>query len=336
MSIADVRQACDRIVAEVSRAIVGKDRFLRNLLACLLAGGHALLEDVPGVAKTLAARTLAKSLGLGFRRIQFTPDLLPADVTGGVVLDPQKREAVFRPGPIFTNLLLGDEINRATPKTQAAMLEAMEERTVTAEGRTYGLEAPFLVIATQNPIEFEGTYPLPEAELDRFLVRLRVGYPEREQEKEILDRRRLRKQDEVEIRPVVTQTEFLAMQQAIEEIHLSDEVEYYIVDLVRATREHRQLEFGASPRAALALWKAARAMAAMEGREYVVPDDAKTMAVPVLSHRIIVRPDLWTDEIKTEDIIAAVVADVPVPGMKEDSPAPAAGELSVAANTAHA
>lgn len=315
MNIADVRRNSELVVAEASRAIVGKDHFLASLLACLLAGGHALLEDVPGVAKTLAARTLARTLGLGFGRIQFTPDLLPADVTGGAVFDPERGETAFRPGPIFAHVLLADEINRATPKTQAAMLEAMEEKTVTVEGRAYGLEAPFLVIATQNPIEFEGTYPLPEAELDRFLVRLRIGYPDRQREKEILERRRQRRQDEVEIRPVVTRDDFLAMQRAIEDVHVSDEIESYVVDLVRATREHRQLELGASPRAALALWKASRAVAAMEGRDFVLPDDVKTMAGPVLAHRVMVRPDLWTDAIKTEDVIAAVVAAVPVPGM---------------------
>ncbi len=318
MNVTAVEEASRNIISQVSRVIVGKERFIKNLLACLLAGGHALLEDVPGVAKTLTVRTLATVLGLDFGRIQFTPDLLPADVTGGVIFDPEARKAVFRRGPIFTHLLLGDEINRGTPKTQAAMLEAMEERTVTAEGQTYRLDPPFHVIATQNPIEFEGTYPLPEAELDRFLMRLRVGYPERDQEKEILERRRLRKRDEVQVDRVVTQEEFLEMQAAVETVHVSDEIEFYAVDLVRATRQCPQLELGASPRAALALWKAARAEAAIAGRDFVVPDDVKAMAVPVLSHRVMVRPDLWTDEIKSETIIAGVVADVPVPGMKND------------------
>ncbi len=318
MNMAAVRQACDRIVAEVSRVIVGKEGFLRDLLACLLAGGHALVEDAPGVAKTLTARSFAAVLGMEFRRIQFTPDLLPADVTGGVVYDPAKQETVFRPGPIFGHLVLGDEINRATPKTQAAMLEAMEERTVTVEGHTYRLEPPFHVIATQNPIEFEGTYPLPEAELDRFLVRLRIGYPDRDQEREILARRQARRRDEVNLKPVVSEEEFLAMQAAVEGVHVSEEMEYYAVDLVRATREHKWLELGASPRAALALWKVARARAAMAGRDYVVPDDVKGMAVPALAHRVMVRPDLWTDEIRTEDVIAAVVEKVPVPGMERE------------------
>ncbi len=316
MKTADVRLSCEKIIDEVSRAIVGKEGFLRALLACLLAGGHALLEDVPGVAKTLTVRTLAKAMGLDFGRIQFTPDLLPADVTGGVVYDPERREAEFRPGPIFTSLLLGDEINRATPRTQAAMLEAMEEHTVTADGKTYPLGSPFLVVATQNPIEFEGTYPLPEAELDRFLVRLRVGYPGRENEKQLLDRRQVRQRDDVDIHTVLRPGEFSAMQAAVENVHVADEIKFYVVDLVEGTRRHQQLEVGASPRATLGLWKAARAVAAMEGRDYVVPDDVKAMAVPVLSHRVILRPDLWTDEIKTEDVVAAVVEGVPAPGVE--------------------
>jgi MoxR-like ATPase len=311
--LADLRERSERILAEVEKAIVGKRRPLELILLALLSDGHVLLEDYPGLAKTLIARSFAQATSLKFSRIQFTPDLMPGDVTGSQIFDQRTTDFVFRPGPVFANLLLADEINRAPPKTQASLLEAMQERQVTIENATHVLEPPFLVLATQNPIEYEGTYPLPEAQLDRFLVRISIGYPEREDEIEMLERRRQRGVDEVELEPVVDAATLVELQRALEQVHVSDAIEGYIVDLVRATRESRQLAVGASPRGSIALLKLARAKAALSGRDFVIPEDVKAVAVPALAHRLTVRPELWVQRLRAEDIVAEALETVPTP-----------------------
>src|SRR5581483_9208470 len=292
----------------------GKGPVLRQILAGVLASGHILIEDYPGLAKTLIARLVAGALDLSFKRIQFTPDLLPSDVTGSFLFDQRQARFEFRPGPIFTHLLLADEINRATPKTQSALLEAMQESQVTVEGERFPLEAPFLVIATQNPIELEGTYPLPEAQLDRFLMRLSVGYPGPEEEVEILARRRSRREDAVTIAPVVSRADLAAMQDSLESVHVAAVVERYIVDLVQATRSDPRVALGASPRGTLALLKLARAAAALDRREFVLPDDVKAMAGPALAHRLILKPELWAARITPAQVIASLLEQVPTPG----------------------
>jgi MoxR-like ATPase len=279
----------------------------------MLANGHVLIEDYPGLAKTLIARLLAQALGLGFKRIQFTPDLLPSDVTGSYVYDQREARFEFRPGPIFTNLLLADEINRATPKTQAALLEAMQEAQVTVEGQSFPLAPPFLVVATQNPIELEGTYALPEAQLDRFLMRVAVGYPSPEEEHEILRRRRERRDDAARIDVVVAPGEFLTMQRALEDVFVSEATEQYVVDLAQATRADDRLTLGASPRGTLALLKLARAEAALRGRDFVTPDDVKAMAVPALAHRVLLRPELWMSKVTTAQVVQDLLQQVPTP-----------------------
>ena len=304
----------EKIIAEVEKAIVGKKETLRRLLAAFLSsGGHILIEDYPGLAKTLIANSFATALGLQFKRIQFTPDLLPGDITGGYVFDNSQNRFVLRKGPLFTNILLADEINRASPKTQSALLEAMQEYQVTLEGDTLQLPNPFIVVATQNPIEYEGTFPLPEAQLDRFVVKLHIGYPNRDEEREILERRRQRKQDSISLNPVVTPQVFLAMRQRVEEIYIHPDVERYIVDLVASTREHRQVAIGVSPRGSLALLKLTRAWAAIHGRSYVVPDDVKQFAHDALSHRIILEPSLWGSKSIEHTLIDEVIQSVPVP-----------------------
>jgi MoxR-like ATPase len=282
-------------------------------LLAILCDGHVLLEDYPGLAKTLAARSFAQSTSLDFARIQFTPDLMPSDVTGSSIYDQKRSEFTFLPGPIFTNLLLADEINRAPPKTQAALLEAMQERQVTIEGETRRLDAPFVVLATQNPIEYEGTYPLPEAQLDRFLVRVSVGYPERDDEIEMLDRRLARGVDEVELEPVVDAATLVQLQRALEDVHVSDAIMGYVVDLVTATRESRRLAVGASPRGSIALLKLSRAKAALAGRDFVTPEDVKAVAVPALAHRLMVRPELWVQRLRGEDVVEEALQTVPTP-----------------------
>jgi MoxR-like ATPase len=272
-----------------------------------------LLEDYPGLAKTLTARSFAQATTLRFSRIQFTPDLMPSDVTGSSVFDQGRAEFTFLPGPIFTNLLLADEINRAPPKTQAALLEAMQEQQVTTEGETRVLERPFVVLATQNPIEYEGTYPLPEAQLDRFLIRTGLGYPSRKHELELLARRLERGMDELELSPVVDAATLISMQRALEQVHVSDAIAGYIVDLVTATRDSKQLAVGASPRGSLALLKLSRAKAAVDGRDFVVPEDVKAVAVPALAHRLTLRPELWVQRIRGEDIVADALETVPTP-----------------------
>jgi MoxR-like ATPase len=313
MELAEVRERSSAILDEIERSIVGKRDALELILAAPLCDGHVLLEDYPGLAKTLIARSFAQSSSLRFSRIQFTPDLMPSDVTGSSVFDQQRTEFTFLPGPIFTNLLLADEINRAPPKTQAALLEAMQERQVTTEGETRVLEAPFLVMATQNPIEYEGTYPLPEAQLDRFLMRIGVGYPQREHEIEMLSRRLDRGEDEVELKPVVDTPTLVAMQRALETVHVSEAIEGYIVDLVTATRTSKRLSVGASPRGSLALLKLSRARAALDGRDFVVPEDVKAVAVPALAHRLTLRPELWVQRIRGEDIVEEALESVPTP-----------------------
>jgi MoxR-like ATPase len=313
MELADLRTRASRVLDELERAIVGKRGALELILLALLADGHVLLEDYPGLAKTMIARSFAQATSLDFSRIQFTPDLMPSDVTGSSIFDQHASEFTFLPGPIFANLLLADEINRAPPKTQAALLEAMQERQVTTEGETRQLPRPFIVIATQNPIEYEGTYPLPEAQLDRFLMRIGVGYPSREHEVEMLSRRLGRGEDELELEAVVDTATLLEMQRALEQVHVSESIEGYIVDLVAATRESRRLSVGASPRGSLALLKLSRAKAAVSGRDFVVPEDVKAVAIPALAHRLTLRPELWVQRVRGEDVVAEALETVPTP-----------------------
>ena len=312
--IEQVASLSAQIVGEVEKAVVGKRDVLNRMMAAFLApGGHILLEDYPGLAKTLIANSFATALGMDFKRIQFTPDLLPGDITGGYVFDSNQNRFTLRKGPLFTHILLADEINRASPKTQSALLEAMQEYQVTLEGESLSLPAPFIVIATQNPIEYEGTFPLPEAQLDRFMVKLSVGYPEPAEEDEILRRRAERKQDLVELRPVASPEVFLSMRQAVEEVYVDPDLRRYMVDLVAQTRHFRQVVVGVSPRGSLALLKLARAWAAMQGRAYVLPDDIKQFTGPALTHRILLDPSLWGTKKTGETVIEEVVRSVPVP-----------------------
>jgi len=313
MQLAELQRLSSEVLDEVEKAIVGKRDALELVLLGFLADGHVLLEDFPGLAKTLAARSFAQVLSMRFARIQFTPDLMPSDVTGSSIWNQRDGDFEFRPGPIFTNLLLSDEINRAPPKTQAALLEAMQERQVTIEGETHGLEPPFLVIATQNPIEYEGTYPLPEAQLDRFLLRTAFGYPSREGEVTVLARRIERSSEDVVLRPVVDRDTLLAMQSAIESVYVATSVQEYCVDLVAATRESTSTAVGASPRGSLALLKLGRGRAALAGRDYVLPDDVKAVGVPALAHRLVLRPELWVQRISAEDVVREVLDSVPTP-----------------------
>jgi MoxR-like ATPase len=302
-----------RVIDQVERAVVGKRPLLEQIMAAILGGGHVLLEDYPGLAKTLVANSFATALGLAFKRIQFTPDLLPGDITGGYVFDRAQSRFELRKGPLFANIILADEINRASPKTQSALLEAMQEYQVTLEGETIKLPEPFVVIATQNPIEYEGTFPLPEAQLDRFLMKLAVGYPSLEDEQEILRRRRERKQDQFDLELVTGAGELMAMRRAIETVHVEPDIERYIVALTAATRERRQVAVGASPRGSLALLKLSRAWAAMHRRDYVLPDDVKRFVEPALVHRLILQPDLWMKRHAAEEVLADVLRSVPVP-----------------------
>ncbi|HII67031.1 MAG TPA: MoxR family ATPase [Thermococcaceae archaeon] len=314
MKVEEVHEKGNEILNEVGKAIVGKREVLRLILTTILADGHILIEDLPGLAKTLMAKSFAAALGVKFRRVQFTPDLLPSDILGVSVFNQKTLEFEFKEGPIFTNILLADEVNRAPPKTQSALLEAMQERQVTIEGKTRYLERPFVVIATQNPIEQEGTYPLPEAQLDRFLVRLRVGYPTKEEEVEILKRRIGRKKEEVDIAQVSSSEEVIKMQKAIEEVYVSDAVLDYITEIVRATRENKkEIEVGASPRGSLALLRLSRAYAALEGRDYVIPDDIKKVAIPALSHRLILKRELWYTRVSQEMVMERMLEKIPVP-----------------------
>jgi len=311
--IREVAAWCGKIMAEVERAVVGKRDLLEMILSAALAGGHVLLEDYPGLGKTLIARSFASVLSLDFKRIQFTPDLLPGDITGGYIFNRNKNKFELRKGPVFTNILLADEINRASPKTQSALLEAMQEGQVTLEGETLPLPDPFIVLATQNPIEYEGTFPLPEAQLDRFMLKLTVGYPNEDEEKEILRRRRERMQDEVVLNKIVKTKQLTEMQLAVESVHVDADIEAYIAALIHATRQDRRVAVGASPRGSLAFLKAARAFAALEGRDYVIPDDVKHFAMPVLSHRLILQPEYWMSQSVNGDVILDVLNKTPIP-----------------------
>ena len=314
MKLHDVQTVADRVVDEVARAIVGKRPLLEKVMAAVLTtGGHVLLEDFPGLAKTLIANSFAKVLGLDFKRIQFTPDLLPGDITGGYVYDRAENRFALRKGPLFANIILADEINRASPRTQSALIEAMQEVQVTLEGETIPLPQPFVVIATQNPIEYEGTFPLPEAQLDRFIMKLPVGYPSPEEEEDILRQRRERQRDEFDLRQVTDAEELLAMRQAVECIHVDHDIDRYIVALANATRRHRQVAVGASPRGSLALLKLSRAQAALHGRGYVLPDDVKLFVKPALVHRLTLEPDLWMRPRAADEILASILQTVPVP-----------------------
>jgi MoxR-like ATPase len=301
------------VIDEVERAVVGKRDRLELVLAGMLADGHVLLEDVPGLAKTLTARSFAKVTGFSFARVQFTPDLLPSDVTGSSIWNQRQMAFEFRPGPVFANILLGDEINRAPPKTQAALLEAMQERQVSVDGVTHVLDPPFLVLATQNPIEYEGTYPLPEAQLDRFVLRTGFGYPSADHEWEMLERRLDRRADDVELNEVIDRATLLGMQRAIEDVHVDESVGRYVVDLVAATRESPSVAVGSSPRGSLALVKLARGRAALVGRDFVSPDDVKSVAIPALAHRLVLRPELWVQRRSGEDVVREILDEVPTP-----------------------
>jgi MoxR-like ATPase len=313
LTVGEVAERAQAVLDEVERAVLGKREVTELVMAGLLANGHVLLEDVPGLAKTLMARSFAQVTGLGFTRAQFTPDLMPADITGSSVFDQSTGSFNFQPGPVFTNLLLADEVNRASPRTQSALLEAMQERQVTVDGVTRRLPQPFLVIATQNPIELEGTYPLPEAQLDRFMLRARVGYPSPEAEWEVLARRIERRSDEVVLRRVVERDELVAMQSSLEDVFVSPAVGRYMVDLVAATRGRPAVEIGASPRGSLALMLLSRARAVLGGRDFVVPEDVKGVAVSALSHRLRLRPELWVRGERPERVIEACLSEVPVP-----------------------
>jgi MoxR-like ATPase len=317
VTIEQLAAKSEEILVELERAIVGKRDALELVLLGILADGHVLFEDFPGLAKTLIARSFAQVTSMRFTRVQFTPDLMPGDVTGSSIFDQRTSDFEFRPGPIFTNLLLADEINRAPPKTQAALLEGMQEQQVTIEGTTHVLERPFLVLATQNPVEYEGTYPLPEAQLDRFLLRLQIGYPSADDEWTILERRLERGEDEVELSPVIDRETLLAMQGAVEDVHVADSLGRYIVELVGATRTSPRLQVGASPRGSLALLKLARCRAALHGRDFATPDDVKAVAAPGLGHRLMLKPELWVQRISGDDVVREVLEQVPTPSAEE-------------------
>ena len=313
LDIGRVSDLSNAVLTEVERAIVGKREPLRLVLAGVLAGGHVLMEDFPGLGKTLAARSFAQTLGLTFKRAQFTPDLLPGDITGSFVFDQRTGDFEFRQGPIFAGLLLADEINRTPPKTQAALLEAMQEKQVTVEGRTFPLPRPFHVLATANPVEYEGTYPLPEAQLDRFLMRVSFGYPSLDEEWEILANRMARQQEEQTLDAVVSPSELLAMQAAVERVVVDESVGRYCVALTAATRTHSDVLMGASPRGALGLLLCSRAYAIIDGRDYVTPEDVKAVAGPVLAHRVTVKPELWMSDVSGTNVVTRLLRSVPTP-----------------------
>lgn len=313
MKIIEVSAISNDIINEVEKAIVGKRSLLEKILVAVLAGGHVLLEDYPGLAKTLIANSFATVLGLDFKRIQFTPDLLPGDITGSYIFDRDQGRFELRKGPIFSNIILADEINRASPKTQSALLEAMQEHQVTLEGETMLLQAPFVVIATQNPIEYEGTFPLPEAQLDRFLMKLVVGYPTQDEEAEILRRRRQRRQDDFDLQQITNAQQLQAMRDVLEDVHVHPDIEDYIAALVHHTRRDQRTAVGASPRGSLALLKLSRAQAALEGRDFVLPDDVKAFIQPGLAHRLILKPDLWMNKMAASEVLDTITNLVPVP-----------------------
>ena len=311
--VADTARLCERILSEVEQVIVGKHDTVRMVLLGVLASGHTLIEDLPGLGKTLLARTFATVLGLEFTRVQFTPDMLPADLTGAMVLDLATGEAVFRPGPVFTGLVLADEINRTPPKTQAALLEAMAEGQVSVDGITHRLPNPFVVLATDNPIEYEGTYPLPEAQLDRFIARVSLGYLDAEGEAEMVRRRLARGSAPPNSLQITDAARLLAMRESLEAVQLHPDLLAYVVALVSATRTHPQVTVGASPRGTLAVIQLARGHAVLDGRDYVTPEDIKAVAVPALAHRLVLRPEMWVRQVTGQDVAAEVLAQVPVP-----------------------
>lgn len=316
IDIARTSNLSNQVIDEVARAVVGKRAVLEQIMSAILAGGHVLLEDYPGLGKTLVARSFATALGLDFKRIQFTPDLLPGDITGGYVFNRNESRFDLRPGPIFANIILADEINRASPKTQSALLEAMQEGQVTLEGESMPLPRPFLVLATQNPIEYEGTFPLPEAQLDRFMIKLSVGYPDLEEEREILVRRHERRQDEVALNRITDQQTVQEMCQAVETVHIDPDLLGYIAQIVQATRSDRRAAVGSSPRGSLAFLRMSRAYAALQGRDFVLPDDIKRFARPVLSHRIVLQPEFWLTSQVADKVVDETVARVRVPVLK--------------------
>ena len=317
MPVAEATELATRVLTEVQRAVVGKERSLMILLATVLAKGHALVEDYPGLGKTLAARSFAQALGLDFARAQFTPDLLPADLTGSFIYHQQRGEFEFRRGPVFTGLLLADEVNRTPPKTQSALLEAMQEHQVTVEGETFPLPAPFCVLATANPIEYEGTYPLPEAQLDRFLTRVSFGYPTRDEEYDVVVRRVERRREEITLDAVTDAAGVLAMQAAVETVRVDESIGRYCVELAVATREHRHALTGASPRGSLGLVLVARAFAVLRGRDFVIPEDVKAVARSVLGHRVTIKPELWMTETSGRTVVDDVLGTVPTPATLE-------------------
>jgi MoxR-like ATPase len=316
MKIGEASETCQQVVSQVKKVIVGKEQVLEKVMLAVLANSHILFEDYPGLAKTLMARSFAMSMGCEFSRIQFTPDLLPADITGTYIYNVKTSDFELRRGPVFTNILLADEINRAPPKTQAALLEAMQERQTTLDGKTHPIKDPFIVIATQNPIEYEGVYPLPEAQLDRFLLRLQLGYPNRAEEVEILKRRMERAQEDIQLEPAADGETILALQKTVEGIHVDDDVLGYVTDIVQATRAQRQVEVGASPRGSLAIFKLARARAVFHGRDYVIPDDVKEVAAPALVHRMIMKAESWVKGVDPRQMIDEILKTIPVPKAK--------------------
>ena len=320
LPVDEATDRCRLVLDRLETAVVGKRDRLTLVLGALLAGGHVLIEDRPGLGKTLLARSLAQVTGLSVGRIQFTPDLMPADVTGSALYDQRRQEFEFRPGPIFHNVVLGDEINRAPPKTQAALLEAMQERQVTVDGVSHPLPRPFVVLATQNPIEFEGTYPLPEAQVDRFMVRISLDYPGEADEIEIMRRRLARGTDDIVLEPVVDRDGVAALQATIESVTVDESVLGYAVALVRATRASAQVQMGASPRGLDALVKLARALAMLAGRDYVIPDDVKAAAGPTLAHRIVLRPELWVRGVEGQAVVEEVLDSVPTPATLPEPP----------------
>jgi MoxR-like ATPase len=309
----EARAQMDRVREAVHRVVVGRDLAVDQIATGLLADGHILLEDLPGLGKTLLAKSFAQALGLSFSRIQFTADLLPHDITGGEVFDVKEQSFSFRPGPLFSHILLADEINRAPPKVQSALLEAMQEFQVTSERGTHPLDRPFLVLATQNPLELEGTYPLPEAQVDRFLMRIAIGYPTADEEQMILRRRRERKEDIAPVGQVLDTAKFLEMQRSVEEVEMDPTIEQYVIQLVTATRKDPRAEVGASPRGSLALLKLSRARALLEGRDYVVPDDVKSVALPGLAHRVVVKPEPWIRGVRGQQVVEGALERTPVP-----------------------
>ncbi len=315
----DVSRLASAVLDEIEIAVVGKRHTLTLVLAAILAGGHVLLEDFPGLGKTLAARSFAQTLGLDFARAQFTPDLLPADLTGSFVYDQRSGDFSFRKGPLFTGLLLADEINRTPPRTQSALLEAMQEHQITVEGQTFVLDAPFHVLATANPVEYEGTYPLPEAQLDRFMMRTSFGYPSLDDEWDVLHRRLDRRQEDQALRQITDAPTLIAMQVAVERVLVDESVGRYCVALTTATRSHTHVLMGSSPRGALGLMLASRAFAVISGRDYVTPEDVKTVAEPVLAHRITVKPEMWMSQVTGRTVVDAVLSSVPAPAALESS-----------------